>query len=153
MGTRSITEVKTRWEDKEFKTNAIIYRHWDGYLLGQGKDLFNFLDGLQVVNGISSNMPKKYANGGGRLAAQLITQMQLDGYDPDLLPNTEPVGQEYHYIVNITQSMDGGTIRVIVYDGPITFFGMGGENCTDKIFEGSVDEFGAFIKNQEDSEF
>lgn len=151
MGTRSITEVRSRWEGKEnYKTNAVIYRHWDGYLDGHGQDLLNFLNNIHVVNGISSRNPEgRIANGPGRLASMLVNDLFLNGHDPDLIGEVSDMGQEYHYVVDVDFGMDGGTIKVTVYDGPMTAFGFG-EECTNKIFSGSVAEYSDFLKKQEE---
>ena len=146
MGTRSITEVRSRWEDDdEWEVYARIYRHWDGYLNGHGKWLHEFLDGLEVTNGIPANPQQKLANEPGRLAAQMVYQLQKDGHEPDLLSNPKPVGQNYHYVVDVCFSMDGGSILVAVFEGPVIFFGGGGDSCNKKIFCGDVKQFGNFI--------
>ena len=78
MGTRCITNIRSRWdEEKEWKTHAVIYRHCEGYPESQGRLLFDFLDGLVVINGIPGNPPKRYANGPGRLAAQISSTWKM----------------------------------------------------------------------------
>lgn len=151
MSTRSITTVRSRWDRKgEFATHANIYRHHDGYLSGHGAWLHEFFDGLAVVNGIGGKMPKRYVNGPGRLAAALVSKLHADGHDPALMENECNTGQEFHYVIDV--EFGGAFVNetflviVTVYDGPVTFFGQGGENCTNKIFSGSVKEFGAFLK-------
>jgi len=143
MGTRSLTEIRTAWDKKEKpQTVAIIYRHWDGYPSGHGQDLYNFLNGLKIVNGIGGDMPKRYANGPGRLASQLIAYLQDEGHDPNLIPTTDPCGQEFHYVIDAYYE---SPLKITVYDGPMTAFGSGGEDCTNKIFEGSLSKFKRFI--------
>lgn len=146
MGTRSITTVRSSWEGGESEHNVSIYRHYDGYPEAQGQDLFRFLDGLVLVNGIGTKMPERYANGPGRLAAQLVSYLQELGVEPDLMPEGSDAGQEFHYVLDIAYGMGGGDIKVTIYSGPVTFFGMGGEECTDKIFEGSVQEYGDWLR-------
>lgn len=147
MGTRSITTIMSRWgEQDEFRHNASIYRHWDGYITGHGKDLYNYIKDLQIVNGISADMDSKCINGPGRLAAYLVRQMGVDGHDPDLVPEGSDMGQEFHYVLEVTYGMFGGKVGVRVLDGPVTFFGTGGDECTNIVFEGSIEEFGEFVE-------
>ena len=120
MGTRCITVIRSRWgTDGDWSTNATIYRHWDGYLEGHGRWLHDFLKDLHVVNGIDSNMPERYANGPGRLAAMLVSELQADGHDPDLVPHGSIMGQEYHYQIDVTFG-DSGAVAITVFDGPMT---------------------------------
>lgn len=149
MGTRCITEVRSKWDSNEWETHAVIYRHWDGYLSEHGTWLYNFLNGMKIVNGIGGDMPPKFANGPGRLAAMIVTQLQIDEYDPDLLPSVSDVGQEYHYRIDVECGAGGGDIIVTVFDGPMTAFGFGGENCNNQIFKGTVEEFGKFLEEKE----
>lgn len=146
MSTRSLTVVRSRWEEsEEFEINAVVYRHHDGYLKspGHGQWLFDFLDSLCIVNGIGGKMPAKYANGPGRLAAQLVAKRQADGHDPDLSSVVTSMGQEFQYQIDLTYDTKG--IEVTVFDGPMTAFGMGGEDCTNQIFKGTVGEYGKFL--------
>lgn len=150
MSTRSITTVRSKWTgEKDWETHANIYRHHDGYLEGQGAWLFEFLNGLKIINGIPGNPPPRYANGPGRLAAQLVAALQDDDHSPDLLASENPnAGQEYHYRIDVEFGPNGGTIKVAVFNGPMTFFGSGGEACTNLIFEGTVEEYGQFLKHE-----
>ena len=153
MSTRSLTTVRSRWNGEgEFETHANIYRHHDGYLEGHGQWLFDFLNGLVVVNGIgaASEMPARYVNGPGRLAAALVAKLHEDGHEPNLNATSGPCGQEFHYQIDVEFGMSFGRkagfpVRVTVFDGPMTAFGSGCENCTNKIFDGTVDEYGAFL--------
>lgn len=145
MGTRSLTVVKSKWNaDDEWATNATIYRHWDGHPESHGKDIAMFLDGLHLVNGIGQKMPERYANGVGRLAAQLVCFLQEGGHDPDLMSSGAVCGQEYEY--HLLCNSQKLTIEMAVYDGPMTFFGGGGENCTNEVFRGTVAEYAEWIE-------
>lgn len=149
MSTRSITTVKSRWEGKEWKTHAVIYRHSDGYLSGHGAFLADFLQGLEVINGIPMNPPPCYANGPGQLAAQLVWCLQMDGADPHLESHTDSTfGQEFHYEILVDFGPDGGDVTLVVYDGPVTFFGEGGDECTNEIFRGTVLDFLGFLEER-----
>ena len=150
MSTRCITEVRSKWVDSdcEWETNAVIHRHGDGYLDGHGKWLFDLLDGLEVINGIPGNPPQKFVNGPGRLAALIVTELSNDGHDPNLLPNTKPVGQEYHYRIDVIFGMNGGDILMTVFNGPMTAFGGGGEKCNNQLFCGNIEEYEKFLEEQ-----
>lgn len=149
MSTRSLTSVKSRWGEGEWRTHAVIYRHSDGYLTGHGEQLFEFLNGLEVVNGIKcEGMPERWVNGPGELAAELVVHLWRLGCSPDLMDHGElEVGQEFHYEISVDYGPSGGVIRLVVYDGPMTFFGEGGKKCVCKIFEGTVSEFGQFLED------
>jgi hypothetical protein len=65
MGTRSLTVLK----DEENKEIAVLYRQYDGYPTGHGKELAEFCANREITNGICSG---RTANGMGCLAAQII---------------------------------------------------------------------------------
>jgi hypothetical protein len=70
MGTRSNTTV---YEDDEIILN--MYRQFDGYLEGHGKELVEFLSPIRIINGIGS-VTSDVANGMGCLAAQLVAHFK-----------------------------------------------------------------------------
>ena len=147
MGTRGLTIVQSKWEsEEEFKPIATIYRHFDNYVKSHGQDLFDFLDGLILVNGIPPNPPKRFANGAGRLASQVVVYLEKVGAYPDLMEHGAVCGQEYEYYVNC--NMREMSISIVVMDGPITAFGLGGESCNGKIFSGTVKEFGEWVASR-----
>lgn len=154
MGTRSITTVQSRWDSEgEYKVHATVYRHYDGYLSGHGAWLADFLKMIRVKNGISGDWDKaRDVNGPGRLAARLVVDMYDNDLEPDLMPHNTDCGQEYHYQISVEFGVDwegaGAPVSVAVFDGPIVFFGCGGDECTNKIFDGSVEEFGEFVNSQ-----
>jgi len=77
MGTRSLTKVYEKWEQEDEATPLVcIYRQYDGYPEGMGKDLEEFLTDLHVVNGIGYKNTERIANGGGCLTAQLIEHLK-----------------------------------------------------------------------------
>lgn len=149
MGTRCLTVVRSRQGNDPFEVHAVIYRHWDGYPEGHGKWLLDFLDGMHIVNGIGGGMPAKYARGPGRLAAQLVSKLQQEGHEPGLLPGIASCGQEFQYHVDVTMNWglngDAGTIEITVFNGPMTAFGLGGDECTNQIFKGTVSEYAEFL--------
>lgn len=152
MGTRSVTQVTHQWVGGKGKVvhDASIYRHWDGYLDGHGKWLADFLKDTVVTNG-SIDGAKNF-NGPGRLAAGIVHALIEDGHDPDLMPQDTECGQEYEYHIHVLYADKGGSLTVKVLEGPMTMFGMGGEDCTSEIFNGTVKEFGAFIQSASDAE-
>lgn len=99
MGTRSLTFVYD--DNKAGKPDVIIcmYRQYDGYVAGHGRDIAEFIDGMVIVNGFGGNTPEKAANGMGCFAAQLVGHFK-DGigniylYPPKL--DTD-AGQEFEY--------------------------------------------------------
>ena len=95
MGTRSLT-IMFDENDKEI---AVLYRQFDGYPSGHGKELCDFLTGFKVVNGIDSTQGK-VANGGGCLAAQIIAFFKREVGGFYLYPaGTRKVWEEYRYYV------------------------------------------------------
>ena len=93
MGTRSLTKVIDN--DRPI---ACMYRQMDGSMDGHGRDLFEFLKDISVVNGMSLAEKRIIANGMDCLAAQLIAHFK-DGAGGIYLqhPDTEDVGEEYIY--------------------------------------------------------
>ncbi len=150
MGTRCITTVKQRWNpDDEYEAIVAIYRHWDGYPDGQGKTLAEFLDDLVLVNGIGGDMPPRYANGPGILAAQLVCFMQDGGHSPDLAAPGVVCGQEFEYDV-LCDYYGDMAVTVVVRSGPMTAFGLGGEQCSKEIFRGPVSDFKVWVAKDHD---
>ena len=70
MGTRSLTKVL----DEEGKEILCLYRQFDGYPEGHGADLKEFLKGMKLTNGYSTDQKEDggWANGMGCLAGQLV---------------------------------------------------------------------------------
>ena len=100
MGTRSLTFIKDEYD----KNNNIIcmYRQYDGYLNGHGKELAEFLQDFNVVNGYSHITPARSANGMGCLAAQLIAHFKDGIGNIYLYPtNTKDVGEDFIYTISL----------------------------------------------------
>ena len=143
MGTRSLTIIQDNGKDL-----ATIYRHWDGYPEAHGQDLKNWFADCEIVNGYTSGQDRsKVINGIGCLAALVCAKLFENGHDPRVLfPETREVGEEYIYILSCYGNEQNfgcsvGPIRLQVYDGPMTAFGMGGENCTNLIYDGLLKDF------------
>ena len=119
MGTRSLTV----FEDDKGNYIATIYRQYDGYPSGLGKDLYDIMNGMVVVNGFNSDTPKKAANGIGCMAAQVVAGLKecignvyLKSSPmsfQDLLQTIDDCWAEYTYIISVHE----GKPRVHLYDG------------------------------------
>jgi hypothetical protein len=102
MSTRSLTRIYRGEETAEF---LCIYRHSDGYPAGMGLDLAEFLDGLQVVNGISLRERGRVANGAGCLAAQLVDELKTEPGNVYIeAPGTKDMSEEYEYHVVVREA-------------------------------------------------
>ena len=128
MGTHSVIKFQ---EDGE--TICAIYQQYDGYPEGVGKELFEFLDNITIVNGLSVGQPERVANGVGCLAAQFVAEFKngAGGFYMTQLDDE----QEFNYIVNSCWEGDKlgePTITVTRYDD-------------DVLFSGSINLFGVFI--------
>lgn len=131
MGTRSLTRV---YEDE-----AIInmYRQYDGYPSGHGADLFEFLNGFEIVNGLGLETPEKIANGMGCLAAQLVGHFKDGAGGIYLYPtSSDDCWQEYEYEIRHTD--DGLEITVIR------------SHNSQEEFKGSVADFGKFCSEEDE---
>jgi hypothetical protein len=94
MGTRSLTVFK-----EDGKEIVVMYRQFDGYPSGHGKDLAEILAGRKIVNGFSS-IDKKVFNGMGCLAAQVVAELKDGPGNIYLYPaGTRDCWEEYVYIV------------------------------------------------------
>lgn len=122
MGTRSLTIVRDE-DDREILT---LYRQFDGYPEGgHGEELARFLNGFEVVNGITSYDVKKLANGAGCLAAQIVAKFKrptksYDGKRQGPVGNfyiypagSRNVGEEYIYTV---RAVPGQPLTVEVFE-------------------------------------
>lgn len=99
MGTRCLTRVFEG--DTEV---CCIFRHFDGYPDGHGKDLLAMLADKVCVNGYSSaaKLPQSSRlNGPGRVGAFIVHKLFVAGHDPDVMPPGSDVGQDYEYWVKV----------------------------------------------------
>ena len=94
MGTRSIIHI----HNGDLKSNILvsIYHQFDEYFQGVGAELQGILTDFTIVNGISSNTPKKSANGMGCLAAQLIAILK-DGIGNVYIVDSESSDEHFAY--------------------------------------------------------
>lgn len=113
MGTRSLTYIK---EKNDSKASINIYKQFDGYPNGWGRQLSDFLDRHTIVNGFSINETREIANGVACLIGKLISEVKgnntggLYVYPPD----AKDCGQEYEYHVEVCDNT--GDINIKVYD-------------------------------------
>jgi len=95
MGTRSLTKFI-----EEGKEICVLYRQFDGYPEGHGKELAEFLQNMPIVNGYNSDT-QRAANGMGCLAAQVVSNFKkcVGGFYL-YPPKTHDIGEEFIYIVS-----------------------------------------------------
>ena len=98
MGTRSLTRFITQHGDEK-ATVTCVYRQYDGYPSGHGKELSEFLCSGKMVNGFGQSEEKQF-NGIGCLAAQFIAEFK-DGVGGLYIhhPDSKDCGEEYVYEV------------------------------------------------------
>ena len=96
MGTRCLMRVF----DGDEKLCA-IYRHFDGYPEGHGRELADWIAQLRLVNGYSSASTLRrnvMVNGAGRMAALICSRFEEN--DVSIMPvDIVDCGQEYEYWV------------------------------------------------------
>lgn len=97
MGTRCLTVFKD-----DTREIAVMYRQSDGYPDGHGKELWDFLRGKAIVNGISGKDNVRTAfNGMGCLTASVVAHFKEDIGGFYLYPaNTRDMGEDYIYTVS-----------------------------------------------------
>ena len=98
MGTRSLTTFIDNHTNEEI---VVMYRQYDGYPGGHGRDLFNFINGMSVVNGIPGGKSRKQmANGISCLAAQVVSHFKKEvGQFYLYTADTRDYGEEFVYII------------------------------------------------------
>jgi hypothetical protein len=76
MGTRSLTVFVDEFDSKEI---VVLYRQFDGYPDGHGRELAEFLKGIVLVNGIPMDSGDvRMANGMACLTAQVIAHFKTE---------------------------------------------------------------------------
>jgi hypothetical protein len=145
MGTRSVTNVV----DGDGDIYVSLYRQYDGYPDGHGKELAEFLKGAEIGNGISSNPSPGFFNGVRDLACRLVAFFKEDhGHIGSfyLLPPKEDNTQEFTYTVTgvnpsftMNNAPNGGVfVKVDSYGG--------------ELFSGTAEEFASWIESYEDED-
>ena len=100
VGTRSLTTFNDEYDNEEI---VVLYRQYDGYPQGHGKELFEFLNEMVVVNGISLNGPPKIANGMSCLTAQAVSHFKGSEVGGVYLykSGTRDIGELYIYTIYV----------------------------------------------------
>jgi len=134
MGTRSLTTFNDEFKNEEI---AVIYRQYDGYPQVHGKELFKFLNGMTVVNGLGINNPPKIANGMSCLAAQVVSHFKGNEAGGIYLygSGTRDVGEQYIY--------------TIYFNKKSLMIKMTNTYDKSESFDGTVKEFGEWIHKDE----
>ena len=99
MGTRSLTRFIEIWPGHDERAIGAMYRQFDGYVSGHGRDLANFLNGMHLVNGLSAGQPERKANGVGCLGAQVIAHFKAAQDTGSIYLAAVEDDQEYTYEV------------------------------------------------------
>lgn len=130
MGTRSITTIIDNSFGEKEKI-VTVYRQFDGYPSGHGKELHEFLHPLRLTNGYGPNMKVgEWANGAGCLAAQLIKHLKTDiGGIYIVKPRTKLEDEDYGYEITVQENLG---VNVVV------------RKHGRKVFDGNVFQFGEF---------
>jgi len=140
MGTRSLTFV---YDGERPIIN--LYRQYDGYPTGHGRELAEFLEGYTIVNGLGEKRVR-IANGMGCLAAQLIAHFKTEAGQFYLhSPEQKECGQDYEYHVYRKDN----ELRVAVTDRGCNFFGLTQSDVNESIFDGPVADFIRFCTEDE----
>ena len=111
MATRALINIVERQEGRSFsellEPSAIhtqVYKHWDGYPEGLGVTLANYLDGYNVVNGLTHDSYQgPLANGIGCLSAQLVSYLKNEPGNVYLQPPQERDWEDYEYYIWIKE--------------------------------------------------
>ena len=111
MGTRSLT-VFTDSNDEEI---VVMYRQFDGYPEGHGKELADFLKNKTMVNGISGDETMIF-NGMECLAASVVAKFK-EGVGGIYLHPAGTRDQDYVYFVS-GKVGEEPHIKVEDFDGP-----------------------------------
>ena len=138
MGTRSTTRVVCG-----NITRVNMYRPFDGYISGHGRELAAFLNTQRMTYGIlfreSAGEGKVWSNGPGCLAAQLVAHFKKE---PGGIYIAEPsCWEEYNYTVEVGEYTNA--IRVKVH--------LGGDPNTP-VFDGTLEEFTAYVADSREDD-
>lgn len=125
--------------DPETRQKALSasYLQCDGYPSGWGADLAEFLNGIEMVNGLGATpyAVGERANGAGCLAAQWIAKAKTKVGGVYMVPVDDPNGWETDYAYRVIVHHAGG-IRVTCHC------------CGDLEFDGTVAQFVEFCEGR-----
>ena len=129
MATRALINFVEREDGVSFsehpgvdKIHTQIYHHYDGYPEYLGMRLANFLDGYDVVNGLSIGYQGPVANGMGCLAAQLVSYIKDKPGNVYLQKPQELDWENYEYFIWVKDHNELW-ISIFDYDGNCIFVG------------------------------
>ena len=129
MATRALINFVEREDGVSFsehpgvdQIHIQIYNHYDGYPQGLGVTLANFLDGYDVVNGLSTGYQGPVANGMGCLAAQTISYLKDGAGNVYLQKPQEKDWEDYEYFVWVKDHAELW-ISIFDYNGNCIFVG------------------------------
>ena len=109
------TRASIQFTNKEGQTLVTIYKHYDGYPQGLGKDILNIISNKPITNGIpgGSKLGESF-NGFGCLVASFISLMKDDVGNIYIEPqsNFGEMNEDYLYIVQ--EQSDGCSVKVYV---------------------------------------
>lgn len=159
MGTRSLTRVFDDAKKGKDDCILVMYRQFDGYPTGHGKELAQFMKDGTFVNGINlDEKNKKIFNGAGCFAAQLVAHFK-DGPGGFYLHSAaiKDAGQEYEYHITVPFEASQNQELVVVQVYAVR---MRWPNGYDKpasvtkrlLFGGTVQGFAKFIQQEERKE-
>ena len=139
MGTRSLTTFVETYKDNSGKKvkNEIVtmYRQFDGYMEGHGKELADFLAGGELVDGIGMD-DKVVFNGMGCLSAQVVAHFKDGAGGFYLQRANKNSGEEYRYKVIGDFETKEITIEVFeVYNKVKKIFSGSPKQLQDKVTE------------------
>jgi hypothetical protein len=142
MGTRSITRIQ-----KDGETLVAVYRQFDGYISGQGRDLANILKDRKIVNGIQFGTQSQVFNGVGCLAANIICEMKREDNGDAGGVYIHPVdADDEEYVYNVNVKTKEGDWSYAYEDYPTVTVIRWGE----EVFNGTSLEFQEFVQKDED---
>ena len=105
MGTRSLTV----FQDEDGTEIVVLYRQYDGYPSGHGKELCEFLAPFEMTQGLHAQGTT--ANGMGCLAAQVIAHFKTAAGGFYLYPaKTRGADEEYIYTVKLVE----GKLKLVI---------------------------------------
>ena len=94
-----------------------MYRQYDGYPAGHGKELAEFINKRTILNGFGSQTMANYANGIECLAAQIVKHFKDSIGGIYLYPTSEKdCGQDYVYHVYTDK------VKIVDYNNKKTIF-------------------------------
>lgn len=116
MGTRSLTMF---YNEKEKEPFVVMYRQFDGYPGGHGRELAEFLSERRLINGIGPrDNSSNAANGMGCLAAQCVTAFK-GGEIGNIYLHKYREGDHEDYTYEVHPRGDGYKIVVKSWDETI----------------------------------